>query len=174
MSAKVSTTYSNMATASLLLSDPRTAQPPAGAWWIMAAGRGIPTTTDKLLYEALEGHAAPETLPFSIDKIDLVISLLFWKRIRKPLIQLPRIACINFHPAPLPEFRGIGGYNVAILEDLPYWGAAVHFVDESFDTGDLIDVRHFDIDASRETAFSLEQKTHRTYSSRCSKTRWRT
>lgn len=125
----------------------------------IAARRGIPTTTDKHLYDVLEGRAAPETLPFSLDKIDLVVSLLFWKRIRKPLIRLPRIACINFHPAPLPEFRGIGGYNVAILENLTYWGAAVHFVDESFDTGELIDVRHFDIDASSETAFSLEQKT---------------
>jgi methionyl-tRNA formyltransferase len=111
------------------------------------------------LYDVLEGRAAPETLSFSLDNIDLVVSLLFWKRIRKPLIQLPRIGCINFHPAPLPEFRGIGGYNVAILENLNYWGAAVHFVDEAFDTGELIDVRLFDIDASRETAFSLEQKT---------------
>src|SRR5260370_6320880 len=125
----------------------------------LAARRSIPTTSDKLLYDVLEGHAAPETLPFSLDNIDLVISLLYWKRIRKPLIQLPRIACINFHPAPLPEFRGIGGYNVAILENLPYWGAAVHFVDESFDTAEVIAVRHFDIDASNETAFSLEQKT---------------
>lgn len=125
----------------------------------LAARRGIPTTGDRRLYDVLEGRATPETLPFSLDNIDLVISLLYWKRIRKPLIQLPKIACVNFHPAPLPEFRGIGGYNVAILENLPYWGAAVHFVDESFDTGELISVRHFDIDASNETAFSLEQKT---------------
>lgn len=127
----------------------------------IAARRGIPTTTDETLYDVLEGRAGPEVLPFSLDKIDLVISLLFWKRIRKPIIQLPKIACINFHPAPLPEFRGVGGYNVAILENLRYWGAAAHFVDESFDTGELIDVRRFDIDPSRETAFTLEQATQR-------------
>jgi len=125
----------------------------------IAARRGIPTATDVHLYDVLEGRASPQTLPFRLDKIDLVISLLFWKRIRQPLIELPGIACINFHPAPLPEFRGIGGYNIAILEDLNYWGAAVHLVDESFDTGEIIDVRRFDIDASQETAFSLEQKT---------------
>ncbi len=125
----------------------------------IAARRGIPTATDTQLYDVLEGRVGPETLPFSLDNIDLVVSLLFWKRIRKPLIQLPRIACVNFHPAPLPEFRGIGGYNVAILENLNYWGAAAHLVDESFDTGEIIEVRHFDIDASLETAFSLEQKT---------------
>ena len=125
----------------------------------IAVRRGIPTITDKALYDVLEGRTGPETLSFSLDKIDLVISLLFWKRIRRPIIQLPKIACINFHPAPLPEFRGVGGYNVAILENLKYWGAAAHFVDESFDTGELIDVRRFDIDASRETAFTLEQAT---------------
>ena len=125
----------------------------------IAARSNVLTTTDQHLYDVLEGRAPPETLPFALDKIDLVVSLLFWKRIRKPLIQLPRIACINFHPAPLPEFRGVGGYNVAILENLNYWGAAVHFVDETFDTGELIDVRRFDIDASQETAFTLEQKT---------------
>jgi methionyl-tRNA formyltransferase len=125
----------------------------------IVARRGVPTATDEQLYNVLAGRARPESLPFSLDDIDLVVSLLFWKRIRKPLIQLPKIGCINFHPAPLPEFRGVGGYNVAILENLPYWGAAVHFVDETFDTGDLIDVRRFDIAASQETAFSLEQKT---------------
>jgi len=125
----------------------------------LAAKRHIPTTTDTQIYDVLEGRAAPDTLPFCLPDIDLVVSLLFWKRIRKPLIDLPKIACINFHPAPLPEFRGIGGYNVAIMENLDYWGAAVHKVDETFDTGELIDVRRFDIDASSETAFSLEQKT---------------
>lgn len=125
----------------------------------IAARRHIPTTTDSQLYDVLEGRAAPDSLPFCLQNIDLVVSLLFWKRIRRPLINLPRIACINFHPAPLPEFRGIGGYNVAIMENLHYWGAAVHMVDETFDTGDLIEVRQFDIDASKETASSLEQKT---------------
>lgn len=125
----------------------------------IAARRGIPTTSDQILYDVLEGRAGAKTLPFSLDRIDLVISLLFWRRIRKPIIQLPKIACINFHPAPLPEFRGVGGYNIAILENLKYWGAAVHFVDETFDTGELIDVRRFEIDPSRETAFTLEQAT---------------
>lgn len=125
----------------------------------IAARRGIPTTTDEALYDVLEGRAGPETLPFSLNKIDLVISLLFWKRIRKPIIRLPKIACLNFHPAPLPEFRGVGGYNIAILENLKYWGAAVHFVDESFDTGELVEVRRFEIDPSRETALTLEQNT---------------
>lgn len=93
--------------------------------------------------------------------VDLVISFLFWKRIRRPLIELPRIGCVNFHPAPLPDYRGLGGYNVAVLEALPEWGVSAHFVDESFDTGELIEVRRFAIDPDTETAYSLERKSQR-------------
>jgi methionyl-tRNA formyltransferase len=91
--------------------------------------------------------------------IDIVISFLFWKRIREPLLSLGRIGCLNFHPAPLPDLRGLGGYNVAILEALPEWGVSCHFVDESFDTGDLVEVVRFPIDQHAETAFSLDLRS---------------
>ena len=58
----------------------------------------------------------------------------------------PGSACLNFHPAPLPDMRGLGGYNVAILEDFEEWGVSAHFVDEEFDTGDLVRVDRFPID----------------------------
>jgi len=70
-----------------------------------------------------------------------------------------KIGCINFHSAPLPEFRGVSGYNFAIYQNLNYWGVSVHFVDESFDGGEIIKVAKFDIDPKKETAFSLEQKS---------------
>jgi methionyl-tRNA formyltransferase len=86
------------------------------------------------------------------------VSFLFWKRIREPLISGPRIGCLNFHPAPLPDIRGLGGYNVAIAEGMPEWGVSAHFVDEDFDTGDLVAVERFPI-AADETAFSLDVKS---------------
>lgn len=91
--------------------------------------------------------------------VDLVVSFLFWNLIREPLLSLGTIGCLNFHPAPLPDFRGVGGYNVAILEGLPSWGVSCHFVDERFDTGDVVEVRRFDVDQAGETAFSLDLKS---------------
>lgn len=121
---------------------------------------GCPIATDDELYEYL---GKPDEIPgceYVLEDIDLVISFGFWKRIKKPLIALPRIGCINFHPAPLPNFRGMGGvYNFAIYENLHQWGVSAHFVDESFDTGDIIKVIKFDIDPEKETAFSLSQKS---------------
>jgi methionyl-tRNA formyltransferase len=90
------------------------------------------------------------------DDVDVVISFLFWKLIREPLVSLGRIGCLNFHPAPLPDLRGLGGYNVAILEGRRGWGVSCHFVDESFDTGDLVEVERFPMDPDSATAFSLD------------------
>jgi methionyl-tRNA formyltransferase len=93
------------------------------------------------------------------EDVDLVVSFLFWNLIREPLISLGRIGCLNFHPAPLPDFRGVGGYNLAVLEGLPSWGVSCHFVDEQFDTGDVVEVERFPIDQEAETAFSLDLKS---------------
>jgi methionyl-tRNA formyltransferase len=120
----------------------------------LAAGRaGLPLVSDEDLYAALEQSGA---CALDLADVDVVLSFLFWKRIRRPLIELGRVGCVNFHPAPLPDMRGIGGYNVAILEDWPEWGASAHFVDEDFDTGDLVRVDRFPIDRERETALSLD------------------
>ena len=128
----------------------------------------IPVITDDAAYAHLAGTPASVTgseagagapgVPWSQD-VDLVVSFLFWKKIRQPLIDLPRIGCLNFHPAPLPDLRGLGGYNAAILDGLPEYGVSAHFVDASLDTGDLIRVDRFAIDARQETARSLEQKS---------------
>jgi len=122
-----------------------------------AKSRGIALATDDELYEAIEGKKTK----LHLDNIDYVISFLFWKRIKAPLIKLAKGECVNFHPAPLPDFRGVGGYNVAIYEQLPKWGASAHYVDEAFDTGDIIRVERFAIDQENETALSLDRKTQK-------------
>jgi methionyl-tRNA formyltransferase len=111
---------------------------------LVAERHGLPLVSDDELY------AEPP------EDVDVVISFLFWKLIREPLVTLGRIGCLNFHPAPLPDLRGLGGYNVAILEGMRDWGVSSHFVDESFDTGDLVEVERFPIDPDSATAFSLD------------------
>lgn len=91
--------------------------------------------------------------------IDLVVSYLFWRKIKEPLISGPRYGCINFHPALLPDWRGTAGYNIAILEKLSQWGATAHYVDSEIDTGNIIKSFKFNFDYRLETAQSLEKKT---------------
>jgi methionyl-tRNA formyltransferase len=111
---------------------------------LVAERHGLPLVSDELLYTG------------SPPGVDLVISFLFWKRIREPLLSLGRAGCLNFHPAPLPDLRGVGGYNVAVLEGMSEWGVSCHFVDAELDTGDLVQVDRFPIDPEAATALSVD------------------
>ena len=123
---------------------------------LAASRHDLPLVADEDLYAAI---ADPGGARVDLGGVDLVLSFLFWKRLRTPLIELGSVGCLNFHPAPLPDIRGLGGYNVAVLEGLPEWGVSVHFVDESFDTGDIVRVDRFEIDPMHETALSLDIKS---------------
>lgn len=121
----------------------------------IAKDNNIPIKDDNTIYRYIkEGQ-------FNKKDIDLVISFLYPKKIKKSLIRFPKIGCINFHPAPLPEFKGFAPYTFGIYEQSSYWGVSAHFVDEDFDTGDIIKVKTFNINPKKETAFSLEQKTQK-------------
>lgn len=114
---------------------------------LVAERHGLPLIEDAALYED------------SLGEIDVVISFLYPRRILPPLIERPRVACLNFHPAPLPELRGLGGLNAAILEGHKEFGVSAHHVAEGFDVGDLVEVERFPIDPERETAWSLDLKS---------------
>jgi methionyl-tRNA formyltransferase len=120
-----------------------------------AESNGLPLTSEAELYAGIAGNEGEQELT----DIDLVVSFLYWKRIKPPLISLPRRGCINFHPAPLPAYKGLGGYNFAILHRQESWGATAHYVDEAIDTGPIIDVREFSFDWRSATALSLERAT---------------
>lgn len=104
---------------------------------------------------------AEEMLRRDANCVDMVISYLFWKKIKEPLITSPRLGCINFHPAILPDWKGTAGYNIAILNKLCEWGATCHYVDSGIDTGDIIKIFKFSFDYKNETAQTLEEKTQK-------------
>lgn len=91
--------------------------------------------------------------------VDLGLSMLYWQKIRRPLLDRCARGVVNFHPAPLPEYKGTAGYNLAILEDRAEWAVSAHYVDDDIDTGEIIEVRAFPVDRQHETARSLEAKS---------------
>ena len=116
-----------------------------------AERHGLRLAQDEDLYE--------EVADGRLGDVDLVLSFLYWRLLRPPLIDAARVACLNFHPAPLPDMRGLGGFNIAILEDFAEWGVSAHHVDAEFDTGDLVRVDRFPIDREGETALSLDLRS---------------
>lgn len=107
----------------------------------------IPVLTDNQLYLK------------KFSNVDIIISYLYPKKIKGSLLSLSKIGCINFHPAPLPNFRGVCGYSFGIFKGVKEWGVSAHFIDKDFDTGDVIKVKKFSINPNAETAFSLEKKS---------------
>ena len=69
---------------------------------------------------------------------DLVISVYFNQLIKPDLIRLPRLGCLNIHPALLPRNRGLFPYFWVIANGEQETGVTVHWVDERFDTGDIL------------------------------------
>lgn len=92
-------------------------------------------------------------------KYDLGLSVLYWRKLRDEFLTVPPRGTINFHPAILPEYKGTGGYNLAIMDGLSEWGISAHYIDDSIDTGDLIEVVRFAMDPDTATAQSLERES---------------
>lgn len=91
-------------------------------------------------------------------EIDYIFSF-YWKKVGKDILKIPRKGSINFHPGPLPEARG-SGYHVAILEEWKCWGVTAHYMDEDFDTGEIIECKRFEI-SEKMVNKDLVELTHK-------------
>jgi methionyl-tRNA formyltransferase len=85
--------------------------------------------------------------------------MLYWRKLKGALLDAAPRGIVNFHPAPLPDYKGVGGYNLAILNAHEEWACTAHYVDESIDTGEIIKLQRFPMDPQTETARSLEAKS---------------
>jgi methionyl-tRNA formyltransferase len=90
---------------------------------------------------------------------DIGFSMLYWRKLKGLFLSLPTLGTINFHPAPLPDFKGTGGYSIAIMKKLDEWGVSAHYTNESIDTGSIIQVKRFEFDSETATALSLEAQS---------------
>tara|TARA_B110000438_G_scaffold300710_1_gene353744 strand:+ start:539 stop:988 length:450 start_codon:yes stop_codon:yes gene_type:complete len=89
-----------------------------------------------------------------ITEFELGISYCYPKKISKLLLSIPKKGFINYHPGPLPEYKGPSEYENAIKNKETKWGVTVHHMNEEFDSGKIIQVNHFDL---HEPANSIEE-----------------
>ncbi len=94
----------------------------------------------------------------SSEAVDFVISYMFRYLVKSSTLKLAKRAALNFHAGPLPEYGGWAFYNLAILEGASYYGCTCHHMDDGFDTGPILKVNRFGIDAEQEFACTLERK----------------
>ena len=64
--------------------------------------------------------------------------------LKKKILKIANKYNINFHPSP-PRYRGVGGYNLAILNSDKEYGVTAHLINNQIDNGLIIDFIKFKI-----------------------------
>ena len=74
---------------------------------------------------------------------DLICVSCFPHRLPLQLLTLPSVGCLNVHPSRLPQFRGPAPLFWTFQRGIRESGVTVHFMDEGFDTGDIVGQRPY-------------------------------
>lgn len=77
--------------------------------------------------------------------------------IPKEVLNLPKLGCLNIHPALLPKYRGRYSTAHAIFNEEEYAGATVHWMDRGIDSGPIILQKKIKIEEN-DTAKTLYNK----------------
>ncbi len=76
---------------------------------------------------------------------DLILVVGFPWRLPAELLALPRLGCVNTHPALLPRYRGPNPVFWHFMNGETQGGLTMHRMDADFDTGPILSQRAFEI-----------------------------
>ncbi|HOM82773.1 MAG TPA: methionyl-tRNA formyltransferase [Armatimonadota bacterium] len=69
---------------------------------------------------------------------DAIVVAAFGQILRKPLLQIPAIGCVNIHASLLPQYRGGSPVQHALLAGERVTGITIMLMDEGMDTGPIL------------------------------------
>jgi methionyl-tRNA formyltransferase len=92
-------------------------------------------------------------------KPDIIFNIAFIQIYKPPVLSLPRIGCVNFHPGPLPQYGGLNPWVWAIINNETEYGVTLHYMREKVDAGEILGYEKFSIDGD-ETGLSLLLKCY--------------
>jgi len=95
-----------------------------------------------------------------LDNFDLGVSYCYPRKITEPLLSIPKRGFVNYHPAPLPRYRGPTELEEAIRNKEVHWGVTVHYMDENYDTGPIIKIKKFDLHEPPTSSQELGAVSH--------------
>ncbi|GAB4352433.1 MAG: methionyl-tRNA formyltransferase [Gammaproteobacteria bacterium] len=131
------------------------------------AGRGRKLRPSPVKQVALEAGLTvrqPETLRTESEQrslaalsADLMVVVAYGLLLPKPVLQAPRLGCVNIHASLLPRWRGAAPIQRAILAGDAESGVTLMQMDEGLDTGALLATAATPI-GERETAGELHDR----------------
>ena len=112
------------------------------------AGRGRKLTASPVKAQALE-HELPVVQPASLKEAnaqkelanwqaDLMVVVAYGLILPEPVLETPRLGCINIHASLLPKWRGAAPIQRAILAGDGQTGITIMQMDAGLDTGDML------------------------------------
>lgn len=112
-------------------------------------------TLNGLEYEIFLTKDNPRITPF-----DLGISYCYPRKIEEPLLSTPKLGFFNYHPAPLPQYRGKNIYEEALKKKELHWGVTLHKMDKHYDTGPIIILKKIELHEPAQTIEELGTISH--------------
>ena len=77
---------------------------------------------------------------------DVIAVVAYGKILPQRVLDIPRLGCINIHASVLPELRGSGPVQWAILNGMEETGVTAMYMAAEMDAGDIIEIRRTPID----------------------------
>lgn len=113
----------------------------------------------KIIVKTFSKPGITKHMQFRKNYFDYVFNFRSFLILNSKLLNLPKVACINFHPAP-PKYRGRGGINYALFKSEEEFGVTAHIMDKKIDHGKIISIKRFKIpkNCTVEKLFKLTQK----------------
>ncbi len=96
---------------------------------LAAEGFGIPVMTPKSL------KSEAEQLAFAAFDADVAVVVAYGLILPRPILDAPRLGCLNLHGSLLPRWRGAAPIQRAVLAGDTRTGVMVMQMDEGLDTG---------------------------------------
>ena len=88
---------------------------------------------------------------------DLIVVMAFGQILRRNVLELPRLGCLNAHASLLPRWRGASPIQAAILNGDKTSGVTIMQMDPGIDTGPMLKAREIGI-APDDTTVTLSEK----------------
>ncbi len=90
-------------------------------------------------------------------KPDIVITCAYGQIVPKQILDYPEHGCINVHASLLPKYRGASPISEAIKNGEEETGITIMYMDETLDTGNIIQARSIPIEET-DTLGTLSEK----------------
>ena len=88
---------------------------------------------------------------------DVIVVAAYGHILKKAVLDIPPLGCVNVHTSLLPKYRGAAPINQAVIDGCAVTGVTTMLMDEGMDTGDILLQKEVPLDP-KETAGTLFDK----------------